>query len=157
MFKRLFAHLPHRQLLRYLVVGAWNTLFGYGCFFLLLRLFLHLVPTQPAFMASSASLVATIINVTVSFLGYKWFVFRTKGNYWREYRRSMLVYLPSLVLNAVAIAPLTTALRVFTPLQAQAPYIAGALLAGFTVITSFFGHKHISFKPKPEVANRPST
>ncbi len=157
MFKRLFAHLPHRQLLRYLAVGAWNTLFGYGCFFLMLKLFLHLLPTQPALMASSASVVATVINVTVSFLGYKWFVFRTKGDYWREYRRSMLVYLPSLVLNAVAIAPLTTALRVVPLFRTQAPYIAGALLAGFTVITSFFGHKHISFKAKAGVVDHPST
>jgi putative flippase GtrA len=132
--------------MRYLLVGAWNTLFGYGCFFLLERIFLHLAPTRPAFTASIASVVATVINVTVSFLGYKWFVFRTQGDYWREYCRSMLVYLPSLILNAVAIGPLTEAFQLVPSLKIKAPYLAGAALAVVTVLASFFGHKHISFK-----------
>jgi putative flippase GtrA len=110
-----------------------------------------LLPAQPALSASMAYVFATIINVTVSFLGYKWFVFRTRGNYLREYRRSLLVYLPSLVVNAVAIAPLTALLRLTPHLKTQAPYVAGAVLACFTVITTFFGHKHISFKAKLEI------
>jgi putative flippase GtrA len=133
-------------MLRYLAVGAWNTLFGYACYFLLVRFFLHILPTPPSLTASIALVVATFINITVSFLGYKWFVFRTRGNYWREYLRSMTVYLPSLFLNAVLIAPLTAICRTLDPVRNQAPYVAGALLAGFTVILSFFGHKHISFK-----------
>jgi putative flippase GtrA len=150
LIKRLTQHIPPGQMMRYLIVGGCNTLFGYGCFFLLVRIFLHVLPTRPSLTASIASVVATVINVTVSFLGYKWFVFRTKGNYWREYSRSMLVYLPSLVLNAVAIAPLTEALRLMPSLKTKAPYVAGAALAVITVVASFFGHKHISFKTKTE-------
>ena len=137
-------------MMRYLLVGAWNTLFGYGCYFLLVRVFLHVFSVRPALSASIASVIATIINVTVSFLGYKWFVFRTQGNYWREYGRSMLVYLPSLVLSAIAIAPLTEALRLIPSLMTKAPYVAGAALACATAVASFFGHKHISFKVKTE-------
>jgi putative flippase GtrA len=151
LIKRFARHIPPNQIMRYLLVGAWNTLFGYGCFFLLVRLFLHLLPSKPSLTASIASVVATIINVTVSFLGYKWFVFRTEGNYWREYRRSMMVYLPSLVVNAITIAPLTSLLRLVPYLRTQAPYVAGAMLAGVTVVASFFGHKHISFKMKTEL------
>lgn len=146
MFKRFFAHIPQAELLRYLVVGAWNTLFGYTCYFLIVRLFLRILPTPPSLTASIALIVATLINITASFLGYKWFVFRTKGNYLREYIRSMTVYLPSLVLNAFLIAPLTALCRLIHPVRNQAPYIAGALLTGVTVILSFLGHKHISFK-----------
>ena len=143
-------HVPPGQLMRYLVVGIWNTLFGYGCYFLLVRIFLHVLPIRPALTASIASVVAAIVNITVSFLGYKWFVFRTQGNYWREYGRSMLVYLPSLTLSAIAIAPLTEALRLMPRLTTSAPYIAGAVLACVTAVASFFGHKHISFKAKTE-------
>ncbi|MCU1251490.1 MAG: putative rane protein [Edaphobacter sp.] len=150
MLKRLIPDHLRGQFLRYVVVGTWNTLFGYGCFFLLVRFFLHFLPAQPALTASIAFIVATVINVTVSFLGYKWFVFRTQGNYLREYRRSLLVYLPSLALSAVAIAPLTGLLRLVPHLKTQAPYVAGAALAGFNVIASFLGHKHISFKTKLE-------
>jgi putative flippase GtrA len=152
MLKRFLRdHQSRGQLLRYVVVGAWNTLFGYGCFFLLVRLFLSLLPTQPGLAASIALAFATVINVTVSFLGYKWFVFRTRGNYLREYRRSLFVYLPSLLLSAVAIAPLTGLLRLVPHLKTQAPYVAGAALACFNLIASFLGHKHISFKAKLEM------
>ena len=154
VFKRFFAHIPPTELLRYLAVGACNTLFGYACYFVLVRLFLRVLPTPPALTASIALIVATFINITVSFLGYKWFVFRTKGNYLREYLRSMTVYLPSLVVNAVLIAPLTAICRMFHPIRNQAPYVAGALLTGFTVILSFLGHKHFSFKSRPDNSKR---
>jgi putative flippase GtrA len=135
--------------LRYLIVGAWNTLFGYGCFFLFTKLLLHVMPSQPSLAASVATIVATVTNITVSFVGYKVFVFRTKGNFLHEYARSFLVYLPSLIFNAVAIAPLTVFLRRALPAHAQqAPYIAGAILAFVTVVISFFGHKHISFRDR---------
>lgn len=151
----LTQHLPSGQVLRYLIVGAWNTLFGYVCFFLFARLFLHLMPTQPALAASVASVVATVTNITVSFIGYKLFVFRTKGNFFREYARSFVVYIPSLVLSAVAIAPLTALLRRLIPAHAaQAPYLAGAILALITVVFSFFGHKHISFRTPKEAAEQ---
>jgi putative flippase GtrA len=152
LIDRIARHIPSGQVIRYLAVGAWNTLFGYGCFFLFAHLFLHLMPSQPSIAASVASVVATAVNITVSFVGYKLFVFRTKGNFLREYARSFLVYLPSLLLSAVAIAPLTALLRrVFASHAQQAPYIAGAILAFVTVVFSFFGHKHISFREKPAI------
>lgn len=150
MIRRIAQHIPPGQLVRYLVVGAWNTLFGYGCFFFFVHLFLQVMPTQPSLAASVASVVGTVVNITVSFTGYKLFVFRTKGNFLREYARSFIVYLPTLLLSAVAIAPLTALLRRVLHAHAQqAPYIAGAILAFITVVISFFGHKHISFRDRP--------
>ena len=35
----------------------------------------------------------------------------------------------------------------------QAPYLAGAVITGLSVIISFFGHKHISFRSKPPSAS----
>jgi putative flippase GtrA len=149
LIKRFAQHIPPDQIMRYLLVGAWNTLFGYGCFFLFAKLFLHLMPSQPSIAASVATIVATVTNITVSFIGYKVFVFKTKGNFLHEYARSFLVYLPSLLFNAAAIAPLTVLLRRTLPTHAQqAPYVAGAILACVTVVISFFGHKHISFQAR---------
>ncbi len=145
--KRFVSHVPAGQVVRYLLVGAWNTLFGYSCFFAFAWLFLKFMPSHPSLAASIASLVATSANITVSFIGYKFLVFKTKNNFLREFARSFLVYLPTLVINAIAIAPLTTILRrVFPHHVLQAPYVAGALLICFTVVISFFGHKHISFR-----------
>jgi putative flippase GtrA len=147
LIKRLAQHIPSGQMMRYLLVGAWNTLFGYSCFFLFTKLLLHLMPSQSSLAASAATIIATLTNITVSFVGYKIFVFKSKGNFLREYARSFLVYLPSLMFNAIAIAPLTVLLRHTLPAHAQqAPYLAGAILAFVTVVISFFGHKHISFR-----------
>jgi putative flippase GtrA len=146
LIKRLTKHIPPDQLVRYLVVGVWNSAFGYGCFFAFTKLFVHLVPTQPSLMASASLVAATFVNVTVSFFGYKLFVFRTKGNAFREYRRSFLVYLPVLAVGAVVIAPLTALIGHIDRVQAWAPYIAGAILQVITVMVSFIGHKHVSFK-----------
>ena len=139
---RLRRHVPPGQLGRFLLVGVWNSVFGYGTFAAFTAVLQPLIPYS--YMA--ATIIASLLNITVAFLGYKWFVFHTKGHYLREYLRSMTVYLPSLFLNAVAIAPLTAICRSFHPIRNQAPYIAGALLTGIPVILSFFGHKHVSFK-----------
>lgn len=148
MIKRLSSHIPPGQLVRYLVVGAWNTLFGYGCFFAFTRFFLHLVPGQPSLMASAAVVASTLINITVSFFGYKLFVFRSSGNWLHEYLRSFIVYLPTMAIGAVAIAPLTALLGHVERIHGWAPYVAGAILQGATVMVSFFGHRRITFQQK---------
>jgi putative flippase GtrA len=149
LIRRFAQHIPSEQLMRYLLVGIWNTLFGYGCFFLFTKILLRLMPSQPLLATSVATIIAAMTNITVSFVGYKLFVFRSKGNFLHEYLRSFLVYLPSLLFNAFAIAPLTVLLRRTLPGHAQqAPYFAGAILAFVTVVISFFGHKHISFRDR---------
>lgn len=148
MIRQLTSHIPPGQLLRYLAVGVWNTLFGYACFFVFTRLFLHLEPGQPSLMASAAVVASTFINITVSFFGYKLFVFRSSGNWVHEYLRSFIVYLPTMAIGAVAIAPLTAGLEHVERVRSWAPYIAGALIQGVTVIVSFFGHKRITFQQK---------
>ena len=128
------------QVLRYLMVGAWNTLFGYGLFALFTHLLRHV-----AYGYIPALIAANIVAITVSFLGYKWFVFRTKGNYLREWLRTMTVYGTGMLLNAALLAPLVALLRHVTRLGDKSPYIAQAFLAVMVVALSFFGHKHFTF------------
>ena len=63
------------QFARYVLVGGFNTVFGYGLFALLNWLFTGLVSYSYMYAAA----LANIIAITVAFLGYKWFVFRTRG------------------------------------------------------------------------------
>jgi len=148
MIGGLTRHIPPGQFLRYILVGVWNTIFGYTCFILFTWLFIRLLPANPAMMTSAAYMLAAFVNISVSFLGYKWFVFRTKGNYLLEYLRSFTVYLPTIAINAIAIAPLTVLLRHTTPFPQEAPYVAGGILMVIAVVLSFLGHRHISFRQK---------
>jgi putative flippase GtrA len=143
-------HVPAGQALRYLAVGAWNTLFGYGCYALLTYLLTGILPY--AYMA--AAVLSTVVNITVAYLGYKVFVFKTKGNYLREYLRWYVVYGTTTLVNLALLPLLVAALDVFVRPQSYAPYVAGAILTVGTVVASFFGHKRYSFAPKgvPEIA-----
>jgi len=141
--RRFTRHIPQAQFLLYLVVGGWNTIFGYICFFLLTR---WLSRAIPAYSYVVANLAANLVAITVAFLGYKWFIFRTKGNYLREWMRCLVVYSTAILLSTAALPPLVGLIRHTTHYQSQAPYIAGALVGMLTVISSFFGHKHLSFR-----------
>jgi putative flippase GtrA len=138
----LTRHIPPGQFGRYLLVGAWNALFGYGTFALLTALLNPIVPHSYIW----ASLLSSLINITVAYLGYKWFVFKTKGNYLREWMRCVAVYSSGLVFGLIALPVLVLLIRRNTHFVAEAPYIAGALLMVFVVLYSFLGHKKFSFR-----------
>jgi putative flippase GtrA len=141
----LTKHIPPRQLARYLVVGVWNTLFGYGTFALFTALLMPVLP----YGYVVALLLSSLLNITVSYLGYKWFVFKTKGNYVREWMRCVAVYSSGIVLGACLLPIVVYILRHGTRFQAAAPYLGGALLTGLGVLYNFLGNKKFSFR-QPE-------
>lgn len=136
------SHIPPRQFARYLVVGVWNTAFGYGTYAALTALLTPKIPH--AYIA--AMLLSSLLNITVAFLGYKWFVFRTNGNYLKEWLRCLAVYSSSLLLSLALLPILVAAVTRVTGNAGLAPYLAGALLTFTGVIYSFFGHKKFSFR-----------
>jgi putative flippase GtrA len=135
------AHQHKLTLIRYLAVGACNTAFGYGCF----ALFTLLLNSVFAYGYVLASLLANFFSITFSFFGYKWFVFRTKGNYLKEWIRCVGVYATSMVVSAAALPFVVGIIRRQPGHDRSAPYIAGAIVLVFSVSFSFFGHRHISF------------
>ena len=148
----LTKHVPGGQLLRYVIVGIWNTAFGYGTFAALTALLYRY--GKNSYLA--AMLLSNLLSITVAFLGYKWFVFKTKGNYLKEWVRCLSVYSGGMLISFVTLPGLVIALRRWFGFDRSAPYLAGALLTGVTVVVSFFGHKHISFRPckkEPVVAS----
>jgi putative flippase GtrA len=86
-----------------------------------------------------------VFSITFAFLGYKWFVFKTRGNYLKEWIRCVGVYAGSMILSAAALPVVVGIIRRQTNHNRSAPYIAGALVLVFSVFFSFFGHRHISF------------
>jgi putative flippase GtrA len=128
-------------LIRYLAVGACNTAFGYACF----ALFTLLLTPIFTYGYVLASLLANLFSITFAFFGYKWFVFKTKGNYLREWIRCVGVYATSMIVSAAALPFVVGFIRRQPGHDRSAPYIAGAIVLVFSVLFSFFGHRHISF------------
>jgi putative flippase GtrA len=135
-----------RQVVRYLIVGAWNTLFGYACYAGCLALYSRvLAPRYLPLTVDISSITATPIGVTMSFLCYKFFVFRTEGNYLREWLRCMAVYGSATIPGLFALPLLTRGLQEFASLHKPAPYLAGAIVMGLTTIYTYLAHKNFSF------------
>jgi putative flippase GtrA len=149
MLDKIKAQIPPRLFSRYLVVGIWNTVFGYGVYAGLTAVLTPRIPH--AYIA--ASVIGNVLAITEAFLAYKWLVFRTKGNYLKEWMRCVAVYGGAAVLSIVLLPGVVFALRQEAGLAASAPYVAGALLLGLTVIISFLGHKNFSFAVRGTVRN----
>ena len=135
------------QFVRYLFVGGFNTLFGYSLFAVLNWLFTgHL----GAYSYMYAAVLANLIAITVAFLGYKWFVFRTRGNYLLEWLRCIGVYGSSMIIGIVGLPILVPIFRRHLERPELASYLAAAVMTVVTMFFSFFGHKNISFRQKLE-------
>jgi putative flippase GtrA len=133
---------------RFLIVGAWNALFAFGLFALLTYLLTPRMPS-PYAAAMTASVVGTVICITVSFICHKLFVFRTRGNFLKEYGRSFVVYGGASLANLILLPLVMAALNLFGAPLTAASYLAGAILQAGTVVVSFFGHKQYTFAQNP--------
>lgn len=151
---RLKAQFPAGEVVRYLIVGIINTLLGYGFFALVLFLLNRAVPTRWLYLTVIlASVLSTPLNITVSYLNYKFFVFRTRGNYLREWLKAFGVYGVSMIPGLVALSALTRVLQSllhgWQPLgQGTAGYLAGAITTLASTIISFLGHRNVTFRRK---------
>jgi putative flippase GtrA len=148
VIQKLSKRLAEAQSVRFLVAGGFNTLFGVADTFVMLKLALLVNPAHPKLMGTVAMAVSSVLNIAVSFLTYKWFVFKTQGNYAPEFLRSLTIYLPTIALNTLLVAPLTTVFQRWTGNQRGSVYMAMATILSFTIVFSFFGHKRVTFRQK---------
>jgi putative flippase GtrA len=122
-----------KEKLRFLVIGTWNTLFGYGLFvvlYLLLQGRLHYVVIM---------VLGHVLAVTNAFLCYRHLVFRSKGRFLGEYLRFNFSYLGSLILGVTGMYLLVEECSM-NPLGAQ------AVLLALTVVLTFIVHKYYTFR-----------
>jgi len=119
--------------IRYMLIGGYNTFFGYSVFAILWLLWgesLHYVVLLS---------ISHIVAVTNAFFGYRIWVFRKKGGMLGDFARFNLVYLGTFIFNLLAL-PALIEMMGFHPLFAQ------ALVVFVTVVASYLLHRRFSFK-----------
>lgn len=128
--------------IRYILAGGWNTLFGYLCGVGLYYGFggqVHVL---------IIGVVANILAITMAFLTYKLFVFRTRGNWLAEYFRTYLVYGTTAIIGIALLWLLVDGFG--TPF-----WLAQGLAIVITVVISYLAHSRFTFrtsqKSKPDV------
>jgi putative flippase GtrA len=120
---------------RYLIGGAWNTTFGYGVSLILYRLLAEQLS------AAEISLIASVIAISMAFLTYKLFVFRTRGNWLGEYMRSYLVYGVSAIIGILSMSVLVDHMRMEF-------WLAQAIVMVGIVVFSYLANRFYAFGPQ---------
>ncbi len=129
------------QKLRYLAVGGVNTLVGYAigvATYQLLVDSMHIVVI---------GIFANIVTITFSFLTYKTLVFRTQGQWLKEYLKAYVVY------GAVAILGIFL-LWLFVNYLGISIWVAQGILIVITVAASYIGHARFTFRAKVPIDNQ---
>lgn len=121
------------QRVRFLIIGAVNSMVGYGFFVLVQWLF-------GAYISYFGSLIAAHLLASIlAFLLYRAYVFRVRGAALVDFLRFQVVYLVPLTANAIALPVLVSLLH-------WNVYIAQATIVAVSAIVSYFGHKFFSFR-----------
>jgi putative flippase GtrA len=123
--------------LRYLVAGGVNTLFGY-----IISLVLYYGLHQELNLVIILAII-NIISISFSFLIYKIFVFKTQGNWVKEYLRCYLVYGFTAILSSACIWILVEKITL-------SYWIAQTLAIIVIIIVSYSMHKSYTFKAANE-------
>jgi putative flippase GtrA len=128
------------QKLRFLILGAWNTLFGYAAFavgYLLLNRWLQYIVI---------AVLAHGVAVTQAFLVHKFLVFRSPGPWPAEFARFNLTHLSTFAAGLAGLVILVDAFELH-PLAAQAIVLAA------TVVVGYIAHARFSFnRSRPPAA-----
>ncbi len=129
---------------RYLLVGAWNTLVGY-------LLFAGLVLTFDGRVHYTILLlVSHMISVLEAFVAYRLIVFRVRGNVLRDLARFWSVYAAALAVN-LAVLPVLVDVVGIDVLIAQ----AGLVVA--TIISTYVANRRFSFRRPTQAQEVSST
>lgn len=129
----------HGEKLRFLAIGVWNTAFSAGVLWLLDRYIpydAHSPVQQEAIL-----ILNWVIAVTQNFITFKFLVFRSKGNWLREYARMYVTYAATFVVQSVLILALQAWLG-WGLFWSSIPTLL------FVTIASYFGHKYFTFKDR---------
>lgn len=176
--QRALAIFHGGMFLRYLAIGVLNTVVGYCSYVVVLGMLGRVISARHQYLAAPlASVLSTPVNITLAYFGYKFFVFRTRGNYLLEWLKCFAVYGSGMIPGLFALGALTrvfqgvmhthapalhAALAAFEahlsgPLLHAVQHIAagrnlagnlaGAIVMGLTTIYSFVGHRKVTFKP----------
>jgi putative flippase GtrA len=146
-FAALRRALPASEVVRFLAVGVSNTIISLALYSACVILFGHLLPHRgKPLIADIAFVISTPIAITVAFLCYKHFVFRTHGNYLREWLRCFAVYSISFPMGLVILPTATNVFLHIALSRPYAPFLAGLVNSILIACYSYFAHKRFSFK-----------
>lgn len=133
--------LKHGVKFRFILVGIWNTIFGYLIFIVLDILLSHIISTRyVAYM--SAMMLGQILAIINAFIFHKFYTFRSgvKGiSIIMEFFRFSLTYVFTFLLSLVLLPILVEVMKLD-------PKLACAVMIPVITFISYLGHSKYSFR-----------
>lgn len=139
----------HKIKARFILVGVWNTFFGYAMFVVLDSL-LSLLLSKRYLAYMSATVLANILSVLNAFISHKYVTFKShaKGkNMVFEFLKFCTTYLLSFFLTLAALPFFVEIVRI-------PPKAAGALIIPVVTVVSYVAHSRFSFKNRHAAVER---
>lgn len=130
MMSLLKSVIRHEKV-KFLIIGGYNTLFS----LILGNLMYYFLPLNYTIIA----IALYIISVTNSYMTYKIFLFKTKGNILKELIRANITYLSTFCLNLFLMF-------VFVSILQMEKIIAFNIASVIVVIVIYTMHKFFTFK-----------
>lgn len=131
----------HHVKAKFVLVGIWNTIFGYGVFCLFDTLFAWLLSSRStAYM--SAMVLAQILAVINAYIFHKYITFKSEAKgraIIAEFFRFSATYVVTFCLSLVLLPALVEIGHIH-------PKIAAAIIILICTIISYLGHSRFSFK-----------
>jgi putative flippase GtrA len=125
--------------IRFLLTGALNTIVGLAVYPTLYYLFL---PLQFHYLVILT--ISQVICVTFAFLTTKFLVFRTSGNYLREFSKFGTFHLSVYLVNLMVL-PVLVECSDMNPVWAQLSFTI------VVIVSSYFWHSRITFSSRHEL------
>lgn len=133
----LLMRVVRRQEVAFALVGACNTLLGIGL------TVVWLAVLGAAWPPAVAVVLAYAVGIVVAFVLHRTLVFRVRGRVLRDFAAFVVVNSGGLLMNTVLLSLAVSVLRL--------PRIPSAVVVmGLVAVASFFGHRYISFRRKPQ-------
>lgn len=131
------------QRVAFLIVGGINTVVGMGLFVAFSLTIGEVVDRRFGRVAGALAtvVIAHVLSVLFAFVMHRRFVFRVQGHILRDLTRFWSVYLAAGAINLVALPVLVELGLQRIPAQ--------AMIVASTMILSYFGHRHFSFRRSP--------
>jgi putative flippase GtrA len=118
---------------RYLVAGCFNTLFGY--FFSLILYYM----LRDNLSVVTIGIIINVFTISMAFLAYKLYVFKTSGNWIKEYFRCYTTYGFSAILSVILMWFLVEKVGMLF-------WLAQGLIIGLCALISYYLHLRFTFK-----------
>ena len=131
----------HRVKAKFVLVGIWNTIFGYGLFCLFDTLFAWLLSSRTA-AYMCAMVLAQILGVINAYIFHKYITFKSvaKGKaIIAEFFRFSTTYVVTFCLSLLL-------LPTFVEIGHIGPKIAASIVTLICTVISYVGHSRFSFK-----------